>query len=255
MKRVFTVFTIFVLIISALLVFKRRNEKLEHARTTAVWNTIKNDTSLAGIAAFLNKHPENRMTPRIKNRFDSLRMEKAWKKALRSESADALLEFLSNFPQSPHGNTADSLLDYLQAELDGPKTQQQATSDAFHRFSDKDSGTTAVQAESLAIANEVAGILSKDHTTLPAAQRLSASAGDQNVIEIENQTRYNLTVRYSGPQSKRLNLPPRTTLELILPNGEYRVAASVNAGGIIPFAGVQRLEGGEYSSRYFIRGQ
>ena len=76
--------------------------------------------------------------------------------------------------------------------------------------------------------------------------------GDKNEIEIYNNTSYALTVRYSGPMSKKIVLNSKETKIINLNSGKYRVAASVNNPNVQSYAGEEELTGGGYSVVYYI---
>jgi hypothetical protein len=256
MKKVVTVLAVIVLIAATLFVFKKRTESISEFRAKTAWKAIKSDTTAAPIELFLSKYPKSTLAATARARLDSLRMEQVWKKTLVAGSLDALLQFTAGYPRSPHLLQADSLMEKLQAEKDWLETQRLGTGEAFQNFIKKYPKTVfTAKAESTLIALEVTGILSKEHSTLPSPQRLTATGSNMSSVEIENQTRYTLTVRYSGKDSKRLTVRANDKISVTLANGGYRVAASVSAYNVVPFAGDQVLEGGEYSSRYFIRGQ
>jgi hypothetical protein len=256
MKKVVTVFAVIVLIGATLFVFNKRTESLGESQAKAAWNAIKSDTTAAPIELFLSKYPNSALAEQARARLDGLRMEQAWEKTLAAGSLDALLQFTAGFPSSPYIIQADSLMERFQAEKDWLETQHINTNEAYQNFIIKHPETNfSAKAESTLIAMEVTGILSKEHSTLPSPQRLTATGANVSSIEIENQTRYTLTVRYSGKDSKRLTVRAHDKMSIVLANGGYRVAASVSASNVAPFAGNQVFEGGEYSSRYFIRGQ
>ena len=64
-----------------------------------------------------------------------------------------------------------------------------------------------------------------------------------NDIEIYNNTKYILTVRYSGVESMKIVLSPKEKKTINLKNGDYRVTASVNAANVTNYAGKEKLEG------------
>jgi hypothetical protein len=74
-----------------------------------------------------------------------------------------------------------------------------------------------------------------------------------NSIEIFNNTQYILTIRYSGIESKKVVMSPKQRTSLSLKNGNYRIAASVNASNVRNYAGNENLSAGEYTSEYYIR--
>lgn len=88
--------------------------------------------------------------------------------------------------------------------------------------------------------------------SLPSMDKIGYSNSARSTISIFNRTEYKLTVLYSGKDSKGLVLQPGTSGKVTLPNGGYRVAASVSASNVRSFAGSESLTGGNYEVTYYI---
>ncbi|MFI3296653.1 MAG: hypothetical protein R3Y59_03375 [bacterium] len=82
--------------------------------------------------------------------------------------------------------------------------------------------------------------------------KTSYGYGSETSIEIYNNTRYTLTLLYSGTTSKRVIISPKQYKYLSLKNGKYKVAASVNAHNVGKYAGTEELDGGKYEVEYYI---
>ncbi len=254
-KSLFVLFTIAVAI-AAVLVFKKRLEQTRTDSAEQAWRVVGTDTSSESLRRFIERYPHSRQAAKAQARLDSLTMEREWERVLASGSAEDVERFLVAYPTSSRRAEASELLERLKMDSDWQRTLQSNTPEAFRDFFSKypQSPYTA-KAESLAIAAEVAGIMRGVHDELPAPKRVDGSEGETSIVEIENQTRYTLTVRYSGPTSTRLTIKPKGHTVVTLKNGRYKVAASVDNKQVIPFAGENLLEGGQYTSRYFIRGE
>jgi hypothetical protein len=101
---------------------------------------------------------------------------------------------------------------------------------------------------------EVDAIAAGEHGELPKADAVGdASTAGPAAVEIDNGTGYELTVRYSGGESKRVVVPVGRKQSFQLPNGSYRVAASVNAARVRNYYGKEDFSGGRYTIRYFIK--
>jgi hypothetical protein len=61
-----------------------------------------------------------------------------------------------------------------------------------------------------------------------------------------------LTVLYSGTESYRFELKPYQRSSFKVDIGSYRVAAKVNDPSVTPFAGTEFMNGGQYSSEFYI---
>lgn len=113
-------------------------------------------------------------------------------------------------------------------------------------------GSHIAQAEKKLIDLEVANVFAGSHGSLPSMDKTSWGSGPTAYISVTNRTSYTLTLRYSGPDSKKLVISPGRTSSVTLKNGRYRVAASVNASNVSNYAGVEDLSGGSYSVEYYI---
>ena len=113
-------------------------------------------------------------------------------------------------------------------------------------------GAHAKAADKKVIDLSVSNIFAGDHGTLPGMDKTSYSSSGRNTISVSNDTQYTLTLLYSGPDSKRLVLYPRSSGTVSLPNGTYRVAASDAASNVRSYAGTETLTGGSYDVSYYI---
>ncbi len=103
------------------------------------------------------------------------------------------------------------------------------------------------------IAQQVAAIEAAPHSALPPAERTSVDANSQIAqMVITNDTNYSLTVLYSGPTAQSVMLSPKATQTVSLAVGSYRVAATVDAPDVRPFAGSDDLQGGSYNNTFYI---
>ncbi len=107
-------------------------------------------------------------------------------------------------------------------------------------------------AEKKIVDLEVSVIFAGKHGTLPKMDRVSKGKGSTSRIGVYNNTNYTLTLLYSGPESKRLEIAPKSRGSLRLKNGAYRVAASVSALNVQNYAGNEQLVGGAYDVEYYI---
>ena len=73
-----------------------------------------------------------------------------------------------------------------------------------------------------------------------------------STIVIENETGCPLTVFYSGEESRSIVISPGFKGSVTLPNGNYRIAASVPVYNVRPFAGSESFHGGQYKVCFVI---
>ena len=99
---------------------------------------------------------------------------------------------------------------------------------------------------------EVSRVFASEHGNLPRMNKVSKSKGLVSKIRIYNNTDYTLTLLYSGAESNRLNVAPKSIGILKMKKGTYRVVASVRASNVQNYAGIEQLTGGNYEVEYYI---
>ncbi len=114
-------------------------------------------------------------------------------------------------------------------------------------------GRHAREAGKRVIDAEVDEVFAKGrYGRLPLAERTKANRSATAKVSITNDTPHTLTLLYSGKRSDKLVIPPHATRSLSLPADTYRVVASVDARGVLPFAGTETYQGGSYEASYYI---
>lgn len=128
------------------------------------------------------------------------------------------------------------------------------TKDAYQRYvAMYPNGAHRPQASQRLVDLSVDDIFNADHGSLPKMHRVqSDDDSPTSTITVENATRYPLTVMYSGPESRSTLIPPGAKETVTLPNGRYRIAASVPDASVRPFAGSETFSGGRYETGYMI---
>ena len=76
-------------------------------------------------------------------------------------------------------------------------------------------GRHAKQVERKLIDFEVDAVFAGEHGTLPSMDKGYNTGSSRSTIEIENRTQYELTVSYSGPDSKRMEIPAYGTRKIL----------------------------------------
>lgn len=115
-------------------------------------------------------------------------------------------------------------------------------------------GRHHTQAQQMAIDLEVTNVFAEgNYAPLPSMNRTSYVESSYSSVYVQNDTRYNLTLLYSGIESKRVTIPPRQVKNIRLKPGTYRIVASVDASNVRNFAGEENLTGGSYSVSYYIQ--
>lgn len=115
-------------------------------------------------------------------------------------------------------------------------------------------GLHRLQAKKKVIDLEVADVFSSNkYGSLPPMDKTMYGAGTYTTITVKNDTRYTLTLLYSGIESLRVVIKAYDSKKIKLKSDSYRIVASVNANGVLNFAGTENLVGGEYSVSYYIQ--
>ena len=112
-------------------------------------------------------------------------------------------------------------------------------------------GTKIKNAEKLFIDKEVDNVFEGDHGALPSMDKTSQNKGKNSSVSVYNNTSYNLTLLYSGIESKSITISSHSREKISLKSGKYRIAASVD-GNVRSFAGNETLTGGTYDVQYYI---
>ena len=197
----------------------------------------------------------------LERRMDSLINAKVnieYQKALNSETIEGW-RLYKTLVSEEYWRDADQRMEDINSRLWGTEdqawktAQKQNTLIAFNRYLELyPKGAHAKVADKKVIDLSVTNIFAGDHGSLPGMDRTSYSSSGNNTITVSNDTQYTLTLLYSGPDSKRLVLSPRTSGKVRSPNGTYRVAASVAAANVRSYAGTETLAGGGYDVSYYI---
>lgn len=128
------------------------------------------------------------------------------------------------------------------------------TAEAYQRYiAIYPNGAHRPDASQKLIDVQVTDIFNSDHGNLPKMKWVSEDEDSpSSIITVENGTSLPLTVMYSGEESRSIVISPGLKGTVTLPNGHYRIAASVPSGNVRPFAGGETFRGGSYEVCYVI---
>lgn len=128
------------------------------------------------------------------------------------------------------------------------------TKDAFQKYiAIYPNGPHRAEATKKIVDIEVDDILHGEHNDLPGMKRVDPDDDSPtSTITVENATQYRLTVMYSGPESRSIEIIPGGKGTVTLPNGHYRIGAFVPVGYVRPYAGSEEFAGGRYETGYII---
>lgn len=120
--------------------------------------------------------------------------------------------------------------------------QQLSTSTLDGGFSPAPGSAAAtLQAPGGSISEEIEKIRTGEHVSFPPIQPIggspSRSSSGMSAFAVKNDTAYTLTVMFSGPTERRLEVGPGESISIDLLPGSYKVAARVNAPDISPSYG------------------
>jgi len=167
-----------------------------------------------------------------------------------------------------NGNYTDSRMEQMQKDLEREMAERKwndedtawemassiDTKDAYKKYIGMHPyGAHRGLADKRIIDIEVRDILMGDHGAFPEMERVQSDDNSpKSVIVVENLTEYVMTVYYSGIDSKRVKIGPGTKCAVVIPNGNYRVAASVPKESVRPYAGNASFNGGRYETGFTI---
>jgi hypothetical protein len=139
-------------------------------------------------------------------------------------------------------------------ETDWEAVKQRDTPQAYRDFLQRyPSGPYSEHAQARIVDLEVAEIMAGEHGELPTPTLMEPGPGiPHSTVNIHNDTQYWLTIRYSGPESFEVVFSPDEKGSVQALDGAYRVAASVDAPDVIPYAGQETLDG-HYEVTYYVQ--
>jgi len=201
---------------------------------------------------FILKYPSSFLRDRVEMKI----AEVGYENAIREGTEAALERYISEYPSSHLRENAERSLTALhQRYRNWPFVRGLDTEEAYQRYLKfEPNGIYAETARRRLVDLEVDEILKGKVGQLPDLQPLKFSNRNQIAeVEVKNDTAYTLTVRYSGTDSQKHVIPPRQTVSFSISKGKYRVAASVDAKGVIPYAGSEDISYDRYGSSFYIR--
>lgn len=186
------------------------------------------------------------------------RAQEDYNKAVAAHTEEVWSDFIGLYPEE-FSQDAKSQLEILKAENEKSRWGTEAaawktasnrnTSGAYRKYLKLyPQGAHHKQA----IDAQVTAILGEEHGELPPMDKTSYSYKSYSTISIHNSTSYTLTLLYSGKDSKQIVLSPGQQRTARFANGQYRIAASVDASNVRSYAGFETLDGSDYSVQYYI---
>ena len=210
--------------------------------------------------SFLNKYAKEKKYIKEKNyvfKIDSI----LWERTLNSSNYDYYVEnvplFYGLYGNRKNFNKAKDSIEERNWKTDSlawNRAKEINKLKSYKKYAQKyPNGKKIREAEELIIDMKVDSIFAGDYGILPAMDNTSENSNKKiSHITVFNDTSYELTLYYSGIESKSIEIPSRSRAKFKLKNGAYRIGASVDAN-VGDFAGTEILIGGNYNVEYYIK--
>jgi hypothetical protein len=218
----------------------------------AQWALIASTDSRNEVLKFLQEYPETSKTSAAEARIVTIADEQ-WRRMSASRSVPAINKFLEDYPETSMRAMAEQRIQTLYN--DWSWVREQDSLEHYQRFVARNPRHPQRSwIEKRIIDLEVREIAAGEYGEMPRAQPLRLG-GSTVEVQVSNQTGHELTVMYSGPDSKKIVIPSGGTRTVSLPPGDYKVAASVTAANVRNYYGTDTMRGGNYSSRFYIQAE
>lgn len=225
-------------------------ERIRILREPEVWLQARETDQIEALRGYIRVYPDGKHLDEAKTRVTEL-ADAQWGLIAGSRSEAEIRKFLKSYPETSKTAAAEARIQELFNDWDW--VREQDSLDHYQRFAARYPNHAERRwMEKRIIDLEVKEIAAGEYGEMPRAQPLSYG-GSTVEVEVENQTGYELTVRYSGPDSKKLVIPKGATRTVSLPPGDYKVAASVTAANVRNYYGTDTMRGGQYSSSFYIQ--
>ncbi len=232
--------------------------KIQKLKDNLAWEEAELESTVESYRKYISAFPNGLKKAIALDKIKEIEVIRpAWDRTLKSNTPDSYRSFIGQYRHSSYSVVAQQKLEGLESDYWKQAESKNSISQYQKYISNFPNGRHIPEAEKEIIDIEVDNIFKGDHGKLPPMSKTASgySYTTSNDIEIYNNTTYTLTVRYSGSgslESKKIVLAPKQKQTFTLQNGDYRVAASVNVANVTNYAGKEKLEGGSYSSEFFI---
>lgn len=157
-------------------------------------------------------------------------------------------QFESLYNHALKENTFEAWAAYQDAISEDEKEVKKYLRDSHERMEELAANNSDI-AKKL-IDREVEQAFKHDYTSTPKANRIKAAVNGKARVKVDNLTKYSLIIRYSGPDSRKLIINPKSQNTINLTPGTYRCFASVDGDDILGNTGIEKFEEGEYEISY-----
>jgi hypothetical protein len=212
----------------------------------------KKTNALEGYELFLKKYPNSIYESQARRIIDELE----WKEVRSLDTIDAYNSFLQKYPNSTYTFQAKLRFTALQDDLSKwEMAQKENTIKSYSNFiKENPNSFYAKSARAKIVDLEVSDIIKRPHGELPPPEKIINEVGrPYSIVDIFNNTKYSITIRYSGPDSFKIIFAPGEKKSIQVLNGKYRVTASANAINVRNYAGEEVFDGSNYDVTYYIK--
>ncbi len=186
------------------------------------WRETKRINDVEGYERFLIKYPNSIYESEARRIVEELR----WKEVKSLDTIAAYQSYLQKYPRSRYAIQVILRLTSLQEDLSKwEMAQKKNTIKGYNDFLEKNPNSAyADKAKAKIVDLEVSDIMKGPHGTLPPPEKISTEERrSYSVVNISNDTKYTITIRYSGPGSLKISLSPGEKSSVQVLNGKYRV--------------------------------
>lgn len=230
-------------------------QRLVESDILAKWNGALWQDDTVGYVEFLEDFPESPYSALCLIRLNELRSTSEWDWLSSTDSLDLYLGFLFEYQLFTAGEKAVAAISLMMRDFcDWQSAIEKNSIKSYEEFlRDHPDSFFKDEAESRVVDLEVQEILSKDPPRMPTAERVEWVPNREfTVVNIHNNTKYDLVVRYSGTESFKVTLSPMEKGSIEVANGTYNVTASVTATDVQNYAGREDCDGSNCQIEYYI---
>ncbi|MEW6468570.1 MAG: hypothetical protein AB1458_06580 [Bacteroidota bacterium] len=230
-------------------------KRIKEVKEDMEWASARANNTIQAYEAYILKYPAGRHFIDAKYAvFELKNVLPEWEKTLKANTENAYKSFVAKYPKCSYAPMAFQYLKNKEDEA-WKKALEKTTLQAIQEFiKNYPASSHKIEADKKIIDLELDAIFAGKYAQLPAAEKVSdiKIRNEYSSIEIHNGTGYLLTVWYSGKSdSKKITVLPYATQIIELPDGEYRVAATINGDKVYTCAGMATCSG-VYSIKYSI---
>lgn len=201
----------------------------------------------------IDKYPDATQSIEARSHLAIIDEEELWQAAMTEENISTVERYINMYPKGKYVAKAQvrkNQLKKLNMDRAYDYASDRNTSDAWRSFLETYPNHSAAASIKEKIIRLEVDEISNDRSTgvMPSFDSYSGGYSSSSSVAITNDTRCTLTVRYSGPEARSIDIPAGSTRTVYLTSGEYKIAATACGSN---YAGMERLSG-TYKSTFYI---